>query len=161
MIPFRVTIPSRDYKLWFADEMEGIFAWAVQGAMHWYRDGKAQQGFAVPAVVTNATTAYQDDMDPLSEFMEDCLQDDPEGFVTTFDLFKRYQEWCKRENHKEFFDHRTLTNGFKTRKNFTYGRKRIDGAQQRGFLGMSLAPDTDQDKFLRAFGGYLDNPTQW
>jgi putative DNA primase/helicase len=151
MIPFNVIIPKRDYQGLFADELEGIFAWAVQGAMDWYADGKGLQGLAVPQAVTNAVTAYQEDMDYMKEFIEDCLVEDPEGFITSHDLFQRYEEWCHKEKVKSDKSAVTLPKEFKKR-GYVVDRKYIDGEQKRGVFGLKLLPDTGHDTLLRGVG---------
>ncbi|MEU1018504.1 phage/plasmid primase, P4 family [Streptomyces sp. NPDC005900] len=84
--------PALDRKL--LAEAEGIAAWAVRGAVSWYRNGLQD-----PQVITGASQEYRETSDPLAGFLPGVLEwaDDSES-MSGNDAFNRYLEWCEDEN---------------------------------------------------------------
>jgi putative DNA primase/helicase len=94
LIPFAVTIPQekRDKHLRekLMTESEGILNWIVEGAKAWYRDG-----LQAPALVTEATQEYRDEMDVLKDFLDACCVLGPKCATTSTQLYSAYREWAE------------------------------------------------------------------
>ena len=73
-------------------EAPGILRWAVEGCLAWQ-----QHGLTPPGVVTAATNDYQEDSDPLAQFLEQSCEPDPEGRVKASELHECYAKWADRE----------------------------------------------------------------
>ncbi|MEU5974281.1 phage/plasmid primase, P4 family [Streptomyces sp. NPDC047315] len=84
--------PDLDRKL--LAESEGIAAWAVRGAVDWYRTGLQD-----PQVITVASTEYRATSDPLAGFLPGVLEfaDDAES-MSGNEVFNSYLDWCEAEN---------------------------------------------------------------
>jgi putative DNA primase/helicase len=74
-------------------EYSGILAWLVRGCLEWRK-----QGLNPPAKVLNATAAYRDDEDILSDFIEDaCILGAGVGYeVKVMNIFGRHVGWCNK-----------------------------------------------------------------
>ncbi|MGW8327329.1 phage/plasmid primase, P4 family [Streptomyces sp. NPDC055897] len=84
--------PDLDRKL--LDESEGIAAWAVAGAVAWYREGLRD-----PQVITGASQEYRETSDPLAGFLPGVLDWADESVVMNGnDAFNHYRDWCEAEN---------------------------------------------------------------
>ncbi|MER5304604.1 phage/plasmid primase, P4 family [Streptomyces lasiicapitis] len=84
--------PALDRKL--LAEAEGIAAWAVRGAVSWYRDGLQD-----PQVITGASQEYRETSDPLAGFLPGVLEwADDSVTMSGNDAFNTYLEWCEAEN---------------------------------------------------------------
>ncbi|MHC0429245.1 phage/plasmid primase, P4 family [Streptomyces sp. O3] len=98
MLPFKRWFAphERDYDLdsKLMQEAEGIAAWAVRGAVEWYRDGLKD-----PAVITRASKEYRETSDALAGFFPGVLEacDDSHAMNGT-EAFNRYLDWCEVEN---------------------------------------------------------------
>ncbi|OKI71400.1 phage/plasmid primase, P4 family [Streptomyces sp. MJM1172] len=97
LIPFkRYFAPhERDYGLdeKLMSERAGIVAWAVRGAIQWYRDGLMD-----PGPVKNATKEYRETSDTLAGFFPDTLR--PTGDLNRVDgsdAYNAYRDWCEAE----------------------------------------------------------------
>lgn len=95
LVPFRVTIPEeqRDPLLLqkLQEEWPGILAWAIEGCLEWQRIG-----LSPPESVRAATADYLSDEDVLALWIEEAIEEDPEGFVRTADLHASYKTWATR-----------------------------------------------------------------
>ena len=72
MIPFMENFEGREDALLtdkLAQELPGILNWAVEGCLQWQR-----QGLRSTPEVQAATQAYQDDMDVLGDFIDECCE---------------------------------------------------------------------------------------
>lgn len=99
LIPFNVRIPEdqRDPELAakLDRELEGVLAWAVEGALEYQRIG-----LCPPAAVEAATNEYRRDQDVIGAFIaEECIED-PNGTVSIAELFERFEGWCGRSGEK-------------------------------------------------------------
>ncbi|MFE2977481.1 phage/plasmid primase, P4 family [Streptomyces sp. NPDC059258] len=84
--------PDLDRKL--LAEAEGIAAWAVRGAVAWYREGLRD-----PQVITGASQEYRETSDPLAGFLPGVLEWADESVVMNGnDAFNHYRDWCEAEN---------------------------------------------------------------
>ncbi|WP_030677652.1 phage/plasmid primase, P4 family [Streptomyces sp. NRRL B-1347] len=84
--------PDLDRKL--LAEAEGIAAWAVRGAVEWYRGGLQD-----PQLITGASQEYRETSDPLAGFLPGVLDYADESIVINGnDAFNSYLEWCEAEN---------------------------------------------------------------
>jgi putative DNA primase/helicase len=95
LIPFTVKIDDnkKDPKLLdkLKAELPGILAWAVQGCLDWQ-----QQGLAEPQEVIDATKNYQDEMDVIGQFLNECCFLKPgsqEIKANSTDLYKAFLKW--------------------------------------------------------------------
>ena len=93
LVPFEVVIPpsERDEGLGskLAAEVEAVLTWLIDGYRAW-----RNSGLAAPQQVTEATSAYQAESDPLGRFIEErCLQL-PNLHVGSTELFTAYEKWC-------------------------------------------------------------------
>lgn len=74
-------------------EREGILAWIVRGAMHWY-----EHGLSPPASVYDASAAYRNEQDRVKQFIsERCIVDAQawSSFSGPFGLYPEYVRWAK------------------------------------------------------------------
>jgi putative DNA primase/helicase len=94
LIPFGVTIPDIDQDkelgVKLLAELDGILTWAVQGCLEWQRDG-----LGMPAEVKKATRAYQDEMDIIGSFLDDCCIITETATTRASQLYQAYQDWCE------------------------------------------------------------------
>jgi putative DNA primase/helicase len=73
-------------------QLEAALAWTVAGAIKWYQDGR---------LIPNSTRVEQDtndwrkDSDHVGAYVEECLEFDPNAFVSSTDLLKDFTEWLK------------------------------------------------------------------
>lgn len=98
LVPFtRYFSPEeRDYDLdaKLAAEAEGIAAWAVRGAVEWFREGLRE-----PSVITASVRDFKQTSDQLAGFFPDILEPCPNDTqMDGTDAFNRYLGWCAAEN---------------------------------------------------------------
>jgi P4 family phage/plasmid primase-like protien len=117
--------PNLDAKL--DAERAGILAWAVRGAVKWYREG-----LGTVASVKAATDAYRDEMDPVREFVRECCVDKRGARPSYDEVFNEYRAWCNAKCVDGLDDTRSFnaalrkhgkqsgsSNGLKVWKDFT------------------------------------------
>jgi len=99
MIPFTVTIPEqereKDLPARLLEELPGILAWAVRGCLEWQQDGLGN-----PEAVQQATRAYQEDMDPIADFLADGCVLNETAQAKAGDLYNAYEAWAMDQGEK-------------------------------------------------------------
>ncbi|WP_412736295.1 phage/plasmid primase, P4 family [Krasilnikovia sp. MM14-A1259] len=109
LIPFeRYFAPSeRDHKLGekLLAEARGILAWAVRGAVEWYRNGLDD-----PTPIVDATKEYRQTSDALAGLLPGVLVIDDDGRITGKLAYDAYLAWADEENlpPKERWTRRTF-----------------------------------------------------
>jgi putative DNA primase/helicase len=68
----------------------GILAWLVEGVLDYL-----ENGFVVAEEIRAATQAYRESMDPIGEFVRDCVEPWPEGTVQARLMYQAYESWSK------------------------------------------------------------------
>ena len=137
LVPFEVTIPEgavvKDLaKELVAEEGPGILAWIVRGAVEW-----AAGGLQAPDTVRAATKAYQQESDPIGQWIDERCELTEDGRTLSADLWADWTEWAAEEGHEP---------GTKTAlgidlRDRGMGNLRMDdaeGRQKRGWGGIEL-----------------------
>lgn len=116
-------------------EAPGILAWAVRGAVEWYRDGLRD-----PDVIRNATKGYREASDALEGFFPGRWIPDPDGRVTPLTLFHDFQAWADEGN---FLDLRRWSSRafYAALEERGIQRKKVHGAHV--FIGIRRARAAD------------------
>ena len=113
------------------DESEGILAWLVEGCLLWQNEGLDE-----PFEVTSANEDWRAEMDPLSEFLEDCCELGPDCFCLNSEPWDRYtggsDSRSERKIERNEFNERLEQNGCLRKK------KKIDGRTQHAWVGIRL-----------------------
>jgi putative DNA primase/helicase len=92
-IPCMVSVPQeevdRDLIAKLREERSGILAWAVHGAIEWFRSGLPR-----PEQVSQATDTWREQCDQIRMFLQArCVIGD--GFTAYAEkLYRTYKEWC-------------------------------------------------------------------
>lgn len=93
LVPFAVRIPEDERDKQLEDklkkELSGILVWAVQGCLKWQ-----SEGLRAPQVVSDATSAYREEMDIVGAFLEECCLPDESVSVSAKSLYAAYKTWC-------------------------------------------------------------------
>ena len=97
-----------------------------------------QHGFTVSPSMTAALRDYQNEVDPIAEFLSTALRPDPQGMVRKTEVYEAYELFAEQHGQTP------LTNGvfWKRAKAWTQGwqgvQRKIDGKTQRVLLGIRL-----------------------
>lgn len=142
-IPFNFTIDEsrKDAGLLArlkAEETEGILAWAVRGAIDWYRDGLGK-----PPEVAEAQQDWRENDDPLREFINDWCELGEELFCPVADLMTAYLMWSKEYGEKFPLPRRAFNEAL-VGKGIKQDRRRIEGEPTRIWVGIELKASASQ-----------------
>ncbi|MEH7126007.1 phage/plasmid primase, P4 family [Bacillus sp. JJ1773] len=119
LIPFTHTIPKDEVDKQLPEklraELPGILKWAVEGCMKWQ-----QGGLGEPDEVKAATDEYKEEMDLLSNFLDECCVMLNEAKVAVNDIHKEYMKWAEENGEypmkQRAFSNRLQMKGFSKRK---------------------------------------------
>lgn len=146
LIPFNVTIDDKKVNPNLPKELEaelpGILNWAVKGCMKWQ-----QEGLKPPVEVQAATDDYKQEMDSISDFIEDCLYIDRHAKVSIKSLSEAYSRWCTENNeyeHKKAVFSDKLVEWMDARGHFVE-KARIGHERTRGWEGIGLLANMPHD----------------
>lgn len=97
VVPFNATIPAgsgvQNYADMLAEQAGGaILAWAVEGAINFVRNGFRLD---IPEAVEEATLAYREREDWLSNFIDERCIREPNARVGAAELYREYREWAE------------------------------------------------------------------
>jgi putative DNA primase/helicase len=117
LIPFeRYFAPEeRDYDLdrKLLAESAGIVAWAVRGAVEWYKGGLQD-----PSAISNATRAFRETSNTLDGFFPGVVVADPAATTNGAEVYHAYRDWCEAEGlqPKEVWSRTALYSALEERK---------------------------------------------
>ncbi len=96
-----VKIPKVDWDTHMIEKLEsertGILRWAIKGCLKWQEDGKL-----IPTeAICRHTKEYQNEQDPMPEFVQHCVEPDPSGPGAPVDfLYHIWRCWCSRDGSR-------------------------------------------------------------
>jgi putative DNA primase/helicase len=128
LIPFTVTISPDDIDrdLWtkLLTEGSGILAWAVRGAVLWFREG-----LGCPREIAAAGAEYRREMDQIGRFIRDCCVELPNASAVARRLYSSYRQWAEENGQKPIdeakFSQTMAEHGYSKRE--TRENNRYDG----------------------------------
>jgi len=154
LIPFTVSFKNRADKDLIQElraELPGILAWAVRGAMAWYRDGLGE-----PWSVLAATEDYRAESDLFGHFFTDCTLEGPDLVIESAALYRAYQAWCADSGlnpmNRVKFGQRLVERGYE----FVLQGK----GRKRAYRGLGLLDDARQAPPPAARPDEPDEPAQ-
>jgi putative DNA primase/helicase len=100
LIPFNVRFEgAKDDKglkdrIW-ANELPGVLAWAVRGAVEWSR-----AGLEPPQDVVAATAEYRKDENQVQQFVDECCKAGPDEKIVKPRLYEHYTRWARSSGYR-------------------------------------------------------------
>jgi putative DNA primase/helicase len=143
LIPFERTFKphERDHKLGakLLAEAPGILAWAVRGAIEWYRDGLND-----PRAIVDGTKEYRQTSDALSGFLPGVFVKDETGSVASKIVWDAYRQWCDDEAlpERSRWTRKTLFAALEERGAY---QKRVSAGNEMRGIRRARATDTAHD----------------
>lgn len=108
LIPFNVTIPEEERDINLTEklkaEYEGILAWAVEGCRLYL-----QEGLTPPEEVKQATEEYRQEMDILSEFINECCVIGENYQVLSTALYETYKNYINSNGGGTILSHSAIS----------------------------------------------------
>lgn len=134
VVPFNATIPAgtgiQNYADVLVKEAGGaILSWAIEGAVNFVRNGFRLQ---IPEVVEEATEAYREREDWLTNFINERCIREPNARVGAADLYREYREWAESTG-----DYVRRLNDFDTTMEAA-GFQKIRPKNRKAWLGLRL-----------------------
>jgi len=83
----------------FAPEYPGILNWLIDGALRFI-----ESGLPIVASVEEATKEYRSEMDPISDFIRDCVEPAPGHAETARTLYQAYVSWSMANAKRHVFE---------------------------------------------------------
>ena len=106
-----------------------ILTWAIEGAVNFVRNGFRLQ---IPEVVEEATEAYREREDWLTNFINERCIREPNARVGAADLYREYREWAESTG-----DYVRRLNDFDTTMEAA-GFQKIRPKNRKAWLGLRL-----------------------
>lgn len=144
LIPFtRWFAPhERDYDLdrKLLAEAEGIAAWAVRGAVEWYKGGLQD-----PEIISSETREYRETSDILAGFFPGVVEVEDGTLLAGALAYNEYQAWCEEEGltSKDVMSRRTFYDAMAERGVTKRAKGRLPGYQGVILEGVRLAHKTE------------------
>lgn len=119
----------------FEEELPGILNWAIAGLADLHKNNS----FAACEEGERLLGQYRRQNQPFATFMEDCVRKGTgSSFLTTTDLVRAYKKWAARNQQPPTVVANTLSVALQRRFKAKPERRRIQGVQMRGLVGISL-----------------------
>jgi putative DNA primase/helicase len=114
--------------------LQGVLAWAVEGAMQWYKLGKN----GLPELDSSRTTKEKQrgELDNVQAWIDEYCTVKPGEFIIGDLLYTSYETWCRNNGVEP--KRRTGFTQTLGRKGFTSTSRKPDGKTYRGYLGLTL-----------------------
>lgn len=97
LLPFTQSFPiDKTLDATLAAELPGVLAWAVRGCLEWQR-----QGLGTAQAISDATSEYRADSDPLTAFLAECCVTGDHLIARAGDLYRAYTTWATEEGQRE------------------------------------------------------------
>lgn len=135
LIPWEVQPQHKDRALpeKLKQELPGILAWIVAGAIRWHA-----LGLEAPVRVTEATSAYRQEQSGIQDWIDECCYVKDGLFTPLAYLHQSYEEWTKEEGIKYPFSKRKLADKLES-----LGHRRSTGSGNiKGILGIGVQVQT-------------------
>lgn len=138
VVPFNAVIPAgtgvQNYADVLVKEAGGaILTWAIEGAVNFVRNGFRLD---IPEVVEEATEAYREREDWLTNFINERCIREPNARVGAADLYREYREWAESTG-----DYIRRLNDFDTTMEAA-GFQKIRPKNRKAWLGLRLDHET-------------------
>ena len=97
LVPFAVSFAGREDRdlrpplEHDPEHQAAILTWIVAGAVRYH-----QHGLEPPDVVTTATTEYEQDSDPLADFLAEACVLETDAAIGASDAYRHYKAWAER-----------------------------------------------------------------
>lgn len=143
LIPFNQVIPEDkrivDYERKLIEsEGSGILNWMIEGLKRYYDAG----GLIKPKAITDATQEYQEDEDPLGDYLKENTVITPGAKITDRELYTDYSNWCLNNGIKYCMSKNSFTRHLLDHQGITSGRTK----SSRLYLGIRLKTDEDRKR---------------
>lgn len=140
LIRWGVRIPESEQNQHLAeelihDELPGILAWCIRGAVAW-----SQQRLDPPAAAAKDVEHYREDADAFGEFLTEHTVDDETSMTKTNDLYLAYKGWAFSAGVKLPMSQQAFTAVMKER-GYEYAR-RANGRFFKGVRVVSIKVDS-------------------
>lgn len=123
-------------KLGTPEVLQGVLYWLVQGAMKWYALGSA--GLPIPPSIADTTKAHRGELDYVQQWLDECCDDDDEGWVSNEEVMKSYTVWCGENNVQHTKGPKGLAQSLKS-KGYEPGIvKEVEKKSKRGVRGLYI-----------------------
>lgn len=114
--------------------LEGVLAWAVEGAMRWYTLGR--QGLPELDRGKQIKAGHRAELDNVQAWIDEMCQRS-DGFTAYASLYLSYQEWCKgrgvEPKKQKGFSQSLIMKGYQNKL------AKLEGKMIRGFTGLRLS----------------------
>jgi len=114
--------------------LEGVLAWAVQGAVRWYALGS--QGLTEPAGSIALKAEQRGALDTVGAWIEECCTPGSQHFSPFAKLYGSYNDWAK-VNGVEPKRQKSFSASLQ-HKGYQSDRATVQGKTQRGFYGLQV-----------------------
>ncbi|WP_065383233.1 phage/plasmid primase, P4 family [Hyphomonas sp. ND6WE1B] len=130
-IPAAERIADLDRQI-IADELPGVLAWAVRGALEW-----KESGLGIPEPIRLAVESYRESTDLFGAWLDECTKRIPTAKTKTSDLFDSWTMYCHSNGagagYVRAFGDELVRRGYERDKSRTHGRRFMGIALTGGF----------------------------
>ena len=132
VIPFNHVFDGsdKDIDVKLSKELPGILNWLIEGCLMWQQEGLEP----LPEVIQEASATYQEESDPLSQWIFSCITIDDQKSERAADLYKSYYNWANGEG---FSDKEILTQNMFGRR-LTTKFKKVRDTGGLFYIGLSI-----------------------
>ena len=123
------------------NELPGILAWAIDGAISWYRSGLGE----MPEEVTADTKEYFENSDLLGNWLQENTVKDTAAFSPIKPMYQRWAQYQKESGTATVDSIRVFGDKLALRG---YPRKKGDRGAVRGHGGLKLIDPNSEDRVL-------------
>ena len=116
--------------------LEGVLAWAVEGATQWYKN---EGGLKTPAKVKETTQKHRSEGDFVQTWLDECTEKDDTYWSANSEIIHSYHKWCEI-NGVEAKQIKSLSISFRTKGYATGILKRSGNKVEKGVQGFSIIP---------------------
>jgi putative DNA primase/helicase len=135
LVPFAESFTGAKKDKLMKDKLEaeypGILAWAVRGCLEWQ-----QNGLQHPPEVEVATQDYRQEMDTISEFLDQCCVRATNARERHASLYDAYQHWTRQSGTRPLprndFGDELKSRGFEARRSASNGGSQWHGLRLLG-----------------------------